>query len=904
MTTRHRLRLGQPPRPFRMTQVWGLALVGMLAMSGCAANDRGGSDATRVLQSVNVQLGSDGGVRTVSGIAALLHEPTGAMERVSTEYVPAQVVNDVPVRVTTRYRTAERSGIDLDDLRGYTGRVEIDVMLENLTVAARDLEYDVAGRAQTSPALVGVPLTIAASARLEGVDPSDVEFDSEAVRRTNGVVSATPQGDTVVQWGAHLAPPQSDAAISLRMVADVADFTIPAIQIALQAGLHTDMSFTGVVASAFDARPESELRHQQRAIELIAAVTDVLARAGTTVAEVRRNLDETSSTLGIRTAERLGESTHQLAASMSAVAGQIDALRSDLAGSVAGVSGAMRSQLVELVTSLNRLLGTASDTSPSAIEGSGCSATMAWGPGPRTVFAAFRQLASSLEGYADVTDGCRDEILAQLDALVGPPDPNPATCDAAPGISATCALAQSQATVLTALDHLTLQGKHLVDQLNTATLQAGLDEHSVVSSQLGLLATAVGEILGHASDTQHWEDLLEQIDTAQLQVEQLALVRTSIGVARGDLASGVTSIREQEEGVAAQLCDLILGGGVVHPEDVEAIRAQLVELRCDGQTPHLPADVPAAGPSVSRIEEAAAQLDTAIEALDPETAGSAVANLTDALAAMEQTATETVTGLLGGETEMQHSAGLLVQLVQEASKANADLGADLALAFAEHEAREQQITAAFAESAATTEAMVGSDVASGIAGLDAQRDVAGAKLAQSYQSLIDGLRASSDSVLSDGNELTNVQKERLAATHQVAVAALHERTTQALERIEHSTSAATRDIRAAAQLLNDSLHTVMRDLGGPKNRGAGILGAMAASAAKSGTADALLAGASQYASGFAHVRSEEMAGIMLRQAQFAAARERSEAIPPFHLELPEGATSQTIFTFALGTAQT
>ena len=93
------------------------------------------------------------------------------------------------------------------------------------------------------------------------------------------------------------------------------------------------------------------------------------------------------------------------------------------------------------------------------------------------------------------------------------------------------------------------------------------------------------------------------------------------------------------------------------------------------------------------------------------------------------------------------------------------------------------------------------------------------------------------------------------------------------------------------------------DLGDPQVQGSGLLGSMAASAAKADTADYQLALASQSAAGYANIRSEDIAGILLRQAQFQAALEQAETFPAFHIELPSGASWQTVYAFHVGGQQ-
>ena len=109
---------------------------------------------SRVLQSVSVDLASDGAITTVNGSAVFVDEATGESRSTQTDFKPAEVVDDLPVRVSTQYRTGEANGPDLNDLSGFTGRVEIDITVENLTVSAKELSYDAAGQARLPDVLL------------------------------------------------------------------------------------------------------------------------------------------------------------------------------------------------------------------------------------------------------------------------------------------------------------------------------------------------------------------------------------------------------------------------------------------------------------------------------------------------------------------------------------------------------------------------------------------------------------------------------------------------------------------------------------------------------------------------------------------------------------------------------
>ncbi|BDZ49535.1 hypothetical protein GCM10025867_17760 [Frondihabitans sucicola] len=104
-------------------------------------------------------------------------------------------------------------------------------------------------------------------------------------------------------------------------------------------------------------------------------------------------------------------------------------------------------------------------------------------------------------------------------------------------------------------------------------------------------------------------------------------------------------------------------------------------------------------------------------------------------------------------------------------------------------------------------------------------------------------------------------------------------------------------------MLTGDLNRVMLDLGDRKVNGSGILGAMTTSAAKADSADYQLALASQNAAGYANVRADDVAGILLRQAQFRASLDAATSLPAFRFDVPTGASSTTLYTFRVGGAK-
>jgi len=876
-----------------------LAVVALVSLSlGCTAFSGEDRTSARALQNIDIRLSPNGTIQSADGRVVRLDGASDAVTSETVSYSPEEIVDELPIRVTAHYRTADGSGADLREIVGYSGRVEIELVLENLTVVPEEVSYDLGGEARTAPALVGTPLSIAASAALQNVSPGMVRFDPEPGRQSNGVVSSAEGGGSIVQWGAILAPPQTAAAMTMRLVADVADFEAPAFSIAVQPGFHTDVSFSGAMDSAFDSGPDSELGMQQDMIALVADLNDVLARAGATITEVRKNLDTTSGTLGVRASRRLAESSEQLVAELTALSSQITALGSGLEGSVRDSTVEIHAELSRFMTTMNAMLGDTRAARPDLMSGSGCTAEVRDYEADGTVFSSFLYLSALLGGYADASVACRDEILTDLAAVVGPESLDATVCASDAARSASCALFENRRAVVDALDALVLEGRSIAGGLSSDAIQNGLNAQTELAARLEELRNEVDGLGGRADEDDFWRELQGRVEEARTQATRLAALRSTLIDTRGELRGGPGSLREQQETVAAMLCDLAASD----PSDaakVEAIRAQIVEQKCNDRDPQDPGDLPAGGPSTVRIVALDQRLATAISALDTNLDGSSLSLLDQALNTLRIRIQDTLEGIADGSSEPQLSAAQLNRLLASASSANDTLRAQLDRALSEQEQLEQSVQGAFSRAKETAEMSLETETDSRIDDLAAQHRSVRGKLSGSYRDLIDGLRESADSTFVDGRAVIEEQRGRLTAVQQASAKAVEERTASTLGAIERSTTASTRDIDAASRSLQESLKNVLLDLGDPKAGGSGILGAMAASSAKSGTADYQLAQASQHAGGYANVRGAAIGEIMLRQAQFRAALDRFASSPSFRGDA-DGAVSQTIYTFSFG----
>jgi hypothetical protein len=101
-----------------------MAGVAAVVLAGCTSSDRPVEHPSRILQTVDTRLAADGSITAISdtAIAVGQHDSSSSV----TQHDAAEAARDLPLRVTTQYTTSKKSGTDLADLAGYSGRVDLD----------------------------------------------------------------------------------------------------------------------------------------------------------------------------------------------------------------------------------------------------------------------------------------------------------------------------------------------------------------------------------------------------------------------------------------------------------------------------------------------------------------------------------------------------------------------------------------------------------------------------------------------------------------------------------------------------------------------------------------------------------------------------------------------------------
>ncbi len=583
-----------------LVTVVAVASIGTATVPGLvtvADSDLPVSPGDRVLQAVSVEVAPDGAFTAVNGTTVISSADGSQADSTSQAYAPQDVVGDLPVRLRISYRTQDGSGSDLADLEGYTGRVQVDLTVENLTTEPEQLTYDVAGGSRTRPANVAAPMTITAAADLGRTDPASVitqRAGEDAV--TNGVLSQGPGGNTQVQWATILASPQLSPTATLSLVLDAKDFVAPALDLSVQPGLVTDPSVGALVENSFNPMGSQELKLQAATIETIGKVNDVLAGAGDSITDVRKSLNSSTETLGTKTVSDLERGVVQIAASMRSLDGTVDGLGDQISSTLKSTGSSSLAQLDQTVSSIDALLGdTSQPVGQGSVRGDGCNATVDTGRGGGSVYDSLVRVASTLNGYSRASETCKVVLTTKLRNSLGPAQglaqqcapstptqPNPladsVTClldrtrkDLPAKISQT--LETSRGTVIETLD--ATQPK---DLLTRATSVGGsLDKTIALIAALSDAAPG-----GQTVDLGPVEDALDDVKaTRQSFVRAVGSVRAR---ANDEIAT-LAGLRSSQQSMFDEICGLLEdpaapGSGPLSADQVNSLTGYLTTTTC------------------------------------------------------------------------------------------------------------------------------------------------------------------------------------------------------------------------------------------------------------------------------------------------------------------------------------
>lgn len=450
-------------------------------------------------------------------------------------------------------------------------------------------------------------------------------------------------------------------------------------------------------------------------------------------------------------------------------------------------------------------------------------------------------------------------------------------------------------------------------------------------------------------------------ETSSRLIESIKNVHSRAASARADLVEGSGSMSAQNKELAEQLCALSTErGGSLSAEQVEHLRGYLTTSSCGGAASPSAApssEAPSPAPSESASTTPSAEpskneapsaestapegntrsitpntsatrtpmeqrIATAVAAWDEVLAATSMDDPKEGLARDAKNLNDAVNAVDGalGEVEKTlndaanaqnqdaekkeepteeakvslrdriHSASDTVNALGKNLEDMTNMQADLSSAIKE----------AFKDSANETRDTLTGMINEEIRKVSSNGSSAASTAQEAFAASIAGITDTANTVVQVAGDSIEVQHKDMNDRIEGLRQSLDSVTERSLVALSTRAENATRDLAGASVQLNNDLSKLMLDLGDSNAEGAGLLGALKSNSAKAGAADYQLALAMQNAQGYTNLRSEDIAALQKRQAQFKASLQRLRSLPTFHLSNAGSAEVKTVYTFQIG----
>lgn len=449
-------------------------------------------------------------------------------------------------------------------------------------------------------------------------------------------------------------------------------------------------------------------------------------------------------------------------------------------------------------------------------------------------------------------------------------------------------------------------------------------------------------------------------ETSSRLIESIKNVHSRAASARAELVDGSGSMSAQNKELAEQLCALSTErGGSLSAEQVEHLRGYLTTSSCGGAaspsaapSSEAPSPAPSESASTTSAEpsknEAPSAESTAPEgntrSITPNTSATrtpmeqriatAVAAWDEVLAATSMDdpkeglardaknlndAVNAVDGALGEvektlndaanaqnqdaekkEEPTEEAKVSLRDRIHSASDAVNALGKNLEDMTNMQANLSSAIKEAFKDSANETRDTLTGMINEEIRKVSSNGSSAASTAQEAFAASIAGITDTANTVVQVAGDSIEVQHKDMNDRIEGLRQSLDSVTERSLVALSTRAENATRDLAGASVQLNNDLSKLMLDLGDSNAEGAGLLGALKSNSAKAGAADYQLALAMQNAQGYTNLRSEDIAALQKRQAQFKASLQRLRSLPTFHLSNAGSAEVKTVYTFQIG----
>lgn len=901
---------------------WGLAIAVVLAGGVVTGTQLLPAHAApeRVLQGVDVAVGSDGRVRTITSTA--VRQSSDEVVDDVEELDAAEHAADLPVRVQTQWRMDGRSGTDLADIEGESGRVVVEVSVQNTTVRPRQVRYDSDGVSKSRWALVGAPLTVMASA-----DLGDDSFGSVVMKDdlapetvTNGVLDRGDDRNAQIQWAAMLAPPRLAANMTMRLVIDTDDFEVPTFDVSVQPGLVTDPSVQRLLEVAFSDEAGGTRAMETRTIELIGSVNGVLTEASGVLSQIQTELGGAADQLGARTISNMQSSSREVSTSMAGLSADLQALSTSIGDQLESGNDTALTNLKKNVDRVKDLLGDPETEPAPPRDVAGCALSPAPSKKKVTVMEQLATVSSQLDSLGLATDNCRTIITDELEKAVGVVADD-GTC--LPARSASCLILGAGAKFSEHLATLTTFRDDFASRFDETLV-------GDVAGTTAALNDAVAEIDRRAQRL-GWGGTDEIDQVVQEVVDLLRYARATLA------PEGGIGPKEQLDSLAAELrsaadeLDSVVGRRGLATADQQLVRIR--QLACN------PGPLQPVSPQADEISRLAVGVACGEEVPEdgyPETSlggrlvditevrdgllqhAATTANVSTAVAKLSDSvngALDEAEGLLDAEApDLSRRMLALVCGVRSLSVPEADLTGpctggtattapmpQLVAAVGDLEENQagltdEQISEAFAGAVAVLERSE-QDAVAGAGEVSQAGQDAGARVGGLVGDLQREIEGTGDEILRDGRRVVKQQRKGMDRTVNQVDRQLSAGVAKAVRAINGDVNDSNRNIKASERRLLADLRKVLVDLGERRNNGSGLLGSLVTGATRTGVSNQQVRSANDTAASFSRVRAQGLDALLMEQEQTSMALRIQDELPVFGIDVPEGSVHTTVYSF-------
>jgi trimeric autotransporter adhesin len=426
------------------------------------------------------------------------------------------------------------------------------------------------------------------------------------------------------------------------------------------------------------------------------------------------------------------------------------------------------------------------------------------------------------------------------------------------------------------------------------------------ASKLDAQLANLGKLTSGLSDEGSLSSALEKAgksaDSVSTTVDQLAENLDGVRDLATQNQKKVVSIGKQSDDLASALCGVSGDGtqpGRLSKAQVDKLRSYLVDTSCDGKD-----DLdPPGGWSVSltdRLDTQTAAWQQVAAELNPDSTDLPIGKRLGELRSELKDLSASLKDASDAVGDDQDTITKINADILAARKTLASFGAEVDGTQTDYGKAQQQLEIALKQAADQAAKAQAASLDPAIKQVADEANASSTQLGKAFDASAEGLSSAADQLRNGTAQTLKKQHDDLAKQEKSDESALNDKTKAGLSSISGNVTSATRDIDSTRTSLTKDLNNVLLDLGNPKQPDKGLLGTLGKSARAADSADYQLGLASDKVSSYSSVRSQEVGGILLRQAQAEAALQRQAELPAFATDLPANTAHRTVYEFHLG----